>query len=137
MRTLAARYPSIHFVAISHSSAASTDTWVKSVGGAGEANPVTVIVDEEREVYAKWGLGASGWMHVLSPASMVSVYKLGKAKNIWNRPTESGSRWQQAGSWGVDGAGVVRWGAPAQRADDVAKLDEAVEAVQGEQKAKL
>lgn len=138
MRALAAQNPSIHFVAVSHSSASATETWLKGVGGAGEAaNPITVIVDEGRKVYAKWGLGSSGWMHVLSPASMVSVYKLGKAKNIWNRPTESGSRWQQAGSWGVDGGGIVRWGGPAQRADDVADLEEAVRVVLGESKANL
>jgi hypothetical protein len=110
---------------------------VKSVGGAGDSNPITVIVDENREVYAKWGLGNSGWMHVLSPSSMVSVYKLGKSKNIWNRPTESGSRWQQAGSWGVDGGGVVKWGGPAQRADDVADLEAAVRAVHSEIRANL
>jgi hypothetical protein len=37
-----------------------------------------VIVDEEREVYAKWGLGISSFWHILNPWSMYSVYTLGK-----------------------------------------------------------
>ncbi|PBP28746.1 hypothetical protein BUE80_DR000275, partial [Diplocarpon rosae] len=31
------------------------------------------------------------------------AYALGKREGIWNRPTESGSRWQTAGSFAVDG----------------------------------
>ncbi|KAI9871747.1 MAG: hypothetical protein M1830_002502 [Pleopsidium flavum] len=113
---MAAAHSSIHFVAVSHSDAGATNRWVTSVGGAGL---VQVIVDDERELYARWGLGISSFWHALSPWSMWSVYQLGKGEGIWNRPTESGNRWQTAGSFGVDGQGIVKWSEAAQRADDI------------------
>ena len=93
------------------------------LGGAGN---VRVIIDPERELYAQWGLGVSSLWHVLSPWSMWSVYKLGKEEGIWNRPTESGSRWQMSGAFGVDKEGVVRWGGRAQQADWIPDFEEAV-----------
>jgi len=57
------------------------------------------------------------------------VWKLGREEGIWNRPTESGSRWQISGSFAVDGEGVVRWGGAASRADDVPDFEKAVEAL--------
>lgn len=92
------------------------------------------MVDEEREVYAAWGLGVSGYGHVLSPSSMYSVWKLGREEGIWNRPTESGSRWQVSGSFGVDGEGVVKWGGAAERADEIPEFEDAVAAVEGKSK---
>lgn len=58
------------------------------------------------------------------------MYKLGKQEGIWNRPTESGNRWQSSGSFGVDSEGVVRWAKPAQSADDIPDFDDAVNSVQ-------
>lgn len=57
------------------------------------------------------------------------MYTLGKGEGIWNRPTESGSRWQTAGSWAVDKGGVVRWGGMGGSSDDVMDLEEGVRAV--------
>ncbi|MCJ1361936.1 hypothetical protein MMC16_001037 [Acarospora aff. strigata] len=121
LRSLAAAHPSVQFVAVSHSDAEATARWVTSVGGAG---PVRVVVDAEREVYARWGLGVSSFWHVLSPWSMFSVFKLGREEGIWNKPTESGNRWQTAGSFGIDGQGIVKWSRPAQSADDVPDIEE-------------
>lgn len=64
---------------------------------------------------------------MLNPWSMWNVYVLGREEEIWNRPTESGSRWQTAGSWAVDGEGTVRWGGVAGSADEVRDFGEAVE----------
>jgi hypothetical protein len=72
-------------------------------------------------------------MHVLSPASMMSVYRLGKERGIWNRPTESGSRWQSGGNFAVDGEGLVRWGGVAGRADEVVEFGEIVKALDEEE----
>ena len=47
----------------------------------------------------------------------------------WNRPTESGSRWQTSGSFAVDRNGVVRWGGAAERADWIPDFEEAVKTV--------
>ncbi|KAF3391757.1 hypothetical protein F1880_007808 [Penicillium rolfsii] len=126
MRTTASQHPDINFVAVSHSDQPSTDKWLSAVGGPGS---VRVIVDAEREIYAKWGLGIVSWKHVLSPAALVNILKLGREQGIWNRPTESGSRWQSAGYWAVDQEGYVRWGAPAARADDIMNVTEAINAL--------
>ena len=60
------------------------------------------------------------------------MYLLGKGEGIWNRPTESGSRWQTSGSWGVDREGVVRWGGVAKAADDVPTFEGAVQVLKAE-----
>ena len=54
------------------------------------------------------------------------MFRLGRSEEIWNRPTESGSRWQTAGLFAVDGNGVVRYAHVAQAADDRGDLDEAL-----------
>lgn len=127
MRTAATQHLDINFVAISHSDQQSTEKWLNDLEGTGS---VTVIVDVERQVYARWGLGVVSWGHVLNPAALVNAWKLGKEQGIWNRPTESGSRWQSSGYWAVDQEGYVRWGGPAARADEVLSVDEAVKALQ-------
>jgi hypothetical protein len=38
-----------------------------------------------------------------------NLNKLGKEEGIWNRPTESGNRWQTGGNYGVDKNGIVQW----------------------------
>lgn len=88
-----------------------------------------MIVDDEREIYAAWGLGVSSLWHVLSPWSLYSVYTLGKQDNIWNRPTESGNRWQRAGSFAVDGDGTVQWSLPGASADHVPDFEEGLRAI--------
>jgi hypothetical protein len=62
---------------------------------------------------------------------MWSVYKLGSQEKIWNRPTESGSRWQTSGAWAVDKEGVVKWGRVSKAADDVPDFEEAVKVLEG------
>lgn len=124
----------INFLAISHSDEASTETWLKSLPQAGsEPSNLKVVVDSDSEAYAAWGLGVSGYAHVLSPSALWSVWTLAKEEGIANRPTESGSRWQTAGSWGVDAEGKVRWGGPAARADEIPDFEEAVGRVGGEE----
>jgi hypothetical protein len=131
MRTAAAEHPNINFIAISHSDQSSTEKWLKAIGGPGDATSgaVTVIIDAEREIYAKWGLGVVPWSHVLSLSGILRVWKIGKEQGIWNRPTESGSRWQCSGHWAVDREGIVRWGGPAARADQVIDIVAAMSAV--------
>jgi peroxiredoxin len=53
LTTLSAEVSSqVHFVAVSHSSAAATERWIPEVGGTWG---VDVVVDEPRDVYAQWG----------------------------------------------------------------------------------
>ncbi|TIC99134.1 hypothetical protein CH35J_005125 [Colletotrichum higginsianum] len=126
LRDAASRNPRVAFVAVSHSSESHTKKWVSEVGGPGSENPVEVVVDEDRRVYAAWGLGASGFMHVLAPSALAGVFRLSREEGIANRPTESGSRWQTSGAWAVDGEGRVTWGGPAQTAPEIPDVKEAL-----------
>ena len=54
---------------------------------------------------------------------------MGKSEGIWNRPTESGTRWQTSGSWAVDGSGIVRWGGAAKAADEISDFKQSLLAV--------
>ncbi|QSZ30574.1 hypothetical protein DSL72_000130 [Monilinia vaccinii-corymbosi] len=128
LRTLAPSHPNTHFIALSHSTQSSTETWLQSIGGATPPN-LQVTVDADREIYAQWGLGASSAWHILNPWSVLSVFKLGREDKIWNRPTESGSRWQMSGSWVVDREGIVKGGGVAKSADDIMDFEEAVKLV--------
>ncbi|KAA8568766.1 hypothetical protein EYC84_007760 [Monilinia fructicola] len=110
LRTLATSHPNIQFIALSHSTQSSTDTWLQSIGGASPfKSPRT----------------SSTW-HILNPWSMFSVFKLGREEQIWNRPTESGNRWQMSGSWVVDKEGIVKGGGVAKSADDIMDFEEAL-----------
>ena len=125
-RTTAASHTEMHFVAVSHSDTAATERWLASVDGTGQ---VQTLVDSERTMYAQWGLGVSSFWHVLNPWSLWSVYKTGQQEGIWNKPTESGNRWQTAGSFAVDRQGIVRWSRKAETADEVVDFHEAVQLV--------
>jgi hypothetical protein len=126
LRDLSNQTSQASFIAVSHSSSAATESWLSAIGGAGN---VTVVVDPERELYAQWGLGSSGFYHVLSPSSLFAIGKLGWEEGLWNRPTESGTRWQKGGSFAVDSEGVVRWIHVANMASDVSNFNAALESV--------
>ena len=123
LRSSAEQNLHIHHVAVSHSDADATARWLDAVGGAGL---IEVIVDADREIYGRWGLGVSSLWHVISPRSMWSAVQLGRQDGIQVRSTESGSRWQTAGSFGVDRSAIVRWLHVAKSADDGSDFSEAV-----------
>lgn len=60
---------------------------------------------------------------------MYNVYKLGKSENIWNKPTESGSRWQTSGSFAVDKDGIIKWVDVAKAADAIPDIEQALKSV--------
>src|SRR5438128_326312 len=124
LRSLAIANPEMSFIAVSHSSQADTDAWVASLP-APEGFDVkvpanlTVHVDENREIYAKWGLGLSSYWEVFSPWGLADAVNLGRQKGIHNRPTGSGYRLQRAGSFAVDGEGMVVWVHVSKQASDM------------------
>ncbi|PVH86803.1 hypothetical protein DL98DRAFT_406626 [Cadophora sp. DSE1049] len=127
LRDLSSIDTSKNYVAVSHSSDSATRNWLDSVGGKGN---VRVIVDEKRQLYGKWGLGVSSTWHVLNPWSLYAVYTLGKKEGIWNKPTESGTRWQTSGNFAVNGAdGKIKWVAIPEAADNLPDFEEAVKAL--------
>ncbi|XXG96547.1 mtDNA inheritance, partitioning of the mitochondrial organelle [Hypoxylon texense] len=123
LTALSMRHKDVHFVAVSHSSPEATERWVVEVGGNWE---VAVVVDFERELYARWGLGISSTWHVLGPVTIYKTFQLGKAEGIWNRPTESGNRWQTSGAFAVTREGEVAWAKVAASAGDLPDLDAAL-----------
>ena len=146
------------FFAVSHSDEKATQNWPRDVekeektrkgqktetdgtmmNGNGEgdntnigidsSSDVRIVVDQERELYATWGLGPSSIAHVLRPTALWGAVKLAREEGISMRDTESGSRWQTAGGFAVDGEGIVRWARVAERADDIVDFEAAAEAV--------
>ncbi|KAH7360543.1 hypothetical protein BKA65DRAFT_187750 [Rhexocercosporidium sp. MPI-PUGE-AT-0058] len=128
LRDLSVKDTSKNYIAVSHSSDSATKNWLSSVSGEGN---IRVIVDEKRELYGKWGLGVSSAWHVLNPWSLYAMYTLGKKEGIWNKPTESGSRWQTSGSFAVGQDGAVKWVAVPKAADEVPDFEEAAKALSG------
>ncbi|KAK1998196.1 hypothetical protein LX36DRAFT_681199 [Colletotrichum falcatum] len=59
-------------IAVSHSSSAATQKWVDLLGGAWN---VQVVIDEDRSVYAAWGLGLGSVWYVFNPTSQVQGWK--------------------------------------------------------------
>ena len=109
----------MRFIAVSHSSPEATENWIPQVGGVWDTE---VIVDQDRELYAQWGLGLSSTWHMASPLVLYSAFRLGTDEGIWNLPTESGTRWQKSGAFAVDRDGIVRWVFVAGSADAMPDL---------------
>ncbi|USP79984.1 defects in morphology 1 [Curvularia clavata] len=126
LRALAPAHPDIQFIAISHSDQEATDRWLASLPEPSKNTQpnLQIVVDAERKAYAAWGLGVSSLWHVLG--CIPGVSKLSKETGINVRPTESGSRWQTAGSFAVDGHYTVKWSRKNQRADDMPDFNEAL-----------
>lgn len=126
LATISQEKEEINCIAVSHSSEEATERWLPQVGGTWKVN---VVVDPLRDLYAQWGLGLSSTLHAVSPFVLWSVYKLGTTEGIWNRPTESGSRWQKSGAFAVDRFGNVCWKHISQSADDIPDFEEALQAL--------
>ncbi|TWU74762.1 hypothetical protein ED733_005892 [Metarhizium rileyi] len=126
LTTVSEKHRDVHCVAVSHSSPEATEHWISQVGGAWQTD---MIVDNDRDLYARWGLGLSNTWHAFNPKTLYSVYRLGVDEGIWNRPTESGSRWQKSAAFAVDEAGTVRWRHISNTADDLPNFDTALEAL--------
>lgn len=121
LASLSRSYSDVQFVAVSHATAAATASWCGMLGGAGR---VRVIVDTDRTLYAAWGLGLTGVGHFLGARSLAAVVRLA-AGGIRNRHP-SGTRWQTAGAFALDAAGIVRWRHIPVHAGDLPDLDAAL-----------
>lgn len=127
MRSLANRHTSIRFVAVSHCTEQATKDWVNKIGGAWN---VEIVVDQDREVYALWGLGMSSYAHLLNPRNGFNQIKLGKTEGVWGQQIgEGGCRWQTGGAYAVDERGLVKWGRPMNSVDEALNFDEACQAL--------
>lgn len=103
-RRLAETDDGADWVAFSHGGRDATDRWCARLGGAGK---VRVAVDEPRAVYAAWGLGRTSLTHFAGRRSLGGVLRLARL-GIRNHRA-SGTRWQRAGAFALDGDRIVRW----------------------------
>lgn len=101
---LSQAYPDVEFIAVSHATAAATESWCGMMGGA---ERVRVVVDTDRALYAAWGLGLTSAGHFLGARSLAAVARQATG-GIRNRHP-NGTRWQTAGTFALDSAGIVRW----------------------------
>ncbi|TDZ35884.1 hypothetical protein CTRI78_v011407 [Colletotrichum trifolii] len=73
LRALANKYANnLTCIAVSHSSSAATQKWIDLLGGAWN---VQVVIDEDRAIYAAWGLGLGSVWYVFNPTSQVQGWK--------------------------------------------------------------
>jgi AhpC/TSA family len=124
LRDAAEEHPGVDWIAVSHAGPEATQRWSAAVGGRGD---VEVLLDVDRSFYAAWGLGRSSLGHFLGRRSLSEVARLAR-EGIRNRHPD-GTRWQQAGTFAVDGADVVRWRHLPEHAGELPDLGEAAAAV--------
>jgi hypothetical protein len=126
MREAAAAEPGMAWVAVSHASTAATARWGDAIGGL---DGVSVLIDPDRIHYATWGLGRTSLTHFMGRRSLAEVARLAR-EGVRNRHPD-GTRWQGAGTFAVDGDGVVRWRHLPAHAGDLPSLGEAIAALRG------
>jgi hypothetical protein len=120
LRDAAAGNDRFDWIAVSHASPEATDRWRDAIGGTGS---VRVLLDPERTAYAAWGLGRSSLGHFMGRRSLSAVRRLAR-RGIRNRHPD-GTRWQQAGTFAVDAAGIVLWRHLPAHAGDLPDLEAA------------
>jgi alkyl-hydroperoxide reductase/thiol specific antioxidant family protein len=120
LREAAARAQELRWVAVSHAPEQATERWCRAVGGA---DGVSVVSDPSRRAYAAWGLGLTSLGHFLGARSLAGVGRLAR-EGIRNRHPH-GTRWQSAGTFALDGTGVVRWRHLPAHAGDLPDLEQA------------
>ncbi|KAL7920095.1 hypothetical protein ACQKWADRAFT_328940 [Trichoderma austrokoningii] len=73
LRSIANRHASITCIAVSHASPRATSKWIDMLGGA---RNVQIVIDQDRAIYAAWGLGiASSLWYVLGPTAQVQAWR--------------------------------------------------------------
>lgn len=153
LRDVANKAP-VTCIAVSHASPAATSKWVDLMGGAWK---VQVVIDEDRAIYAAWGLGLSSVWYYFNPATQTAAWKekgwlgstvatsINRKMGMTNRGgmdlgssgdlegegpgTIMGNKWQQGGAFAVDERGTVVWGGKAERADEVVDLEAGIRAL--------
>ncbi|KAI0968810.1 hypothetical protein F4678DRAFT_186321 [Xylaria arbuscula] len=63
---------SLRCIAVSHASATATRKWVDLLGGSWN---VEVVIDEDRAIYAAWGLGLGNVWYMFNPTTQVQGWK--------------------------------------------------------------
>ncbi len=104
LRDLSGRDERIDVIFVGHGDARVARQWLAEIGGVGHSR---WIDDPERTLYGNCGLGYSGMSHFLGRSSLGGAMAL-RRDGTRNR-VASGTRWQKAGAFLVDGDGSVVW----------------------------
>lgn len=126
LRDASAAHPDVEFLAVTHGDSEAATDWCRDIGvgtveventldGSSstqwcqdvEDSDIRLFVDPDRELYAEWGLGLGGANHLLDPRVFWRRLEVRFSHGAYNR-VPSGSRWQRAGMFAVDGDGIVR-----------------------------
>jgi hypothetical protein len=102
LRAWALDHPEVDVIVVSHGDRTVTDAWIATIGGLGS---MRLVHDPQRALYAHWGLGEARLMHFAGLPSLFGVVRLW-AQGIRNRDA-TGTRWQRAGLFLVEGQQVV------------------------------
>ena len=124
MVALAAPWPSIDFIAVTHSREDRSRGWCEAFGGTGG---VQIASDPDRVRYAAWGVGLSDRKHFAGADSLAALRRL-LDQGIHNR-WASGNRWQAAATFAIDATGTLRWRHVPRHAGDLPPLGDAVAAL--------
>lgn len=116
LAALSAQQPGLDYIAVSLCSRDVTDSWVSQIGGSWNTD---VIIDTDRNLYARWGLGLNTSWQLFNPRALYTTFTLGRDEGIWGRPVDDGNRWQMGGAFAVDTAGFVKWVHVPNVSDDV------------------
>jgi hypothetical protein len=73
LREWAQQHPEVAVFIVSHGDEASTHAWLSEIGGLGCAQ---LVVDAQRQLYGRWGMGYSSLWHFAGPRSLLGVVKL-------------------------------------------------------------
>lgn len=137
LEAAARAHPEVEFLAITHGREEIATDWCEEIGlgtikleGAGDSiewchdvteTGIRVFVDPDRTLYAEWGLGRAGWLHLLHPR--VTIGSIRAMLAGFRDRTTSGNRWQQSGMFAVDAGGTVRSAHVARTADDLPNIE--------------
>lgn len=74
LRALANRHQAagLRCIAVSHSSPEATRKWIDLLGGAWN---IEVVIDEDRAIYAAWGLGLGSVWYMFNPTTQREAWK--------------------------------------------------------------
>ncbi|RCI12195.1 hypothetical protein L249_0902 [Ophiocordyceps polyrhachis-furcata BCC 54312] len=73
LRTLANRHSqSLTCIAVSHSSPSATRKWIDLLGGAWN---VRIVIDQDRAIYAAWGLGLASYWQLFNPTTQIQGWR--------------------------------------------------------------
>lgn len=102
LRVWAEQHPQVAVFIVSHGNASQSTTWINALGGLGR---LRLVIDTQRELHAKWGVGFSNFWHFAGPSSLLGVAAL-LFKGIRNR-SAAGTRWQRAAIFLLNGECVI------------------------------